>query len=161
MNFGLPAKERAKRLLSDIPLGDQETHTVCTLNPSRKTISAPVCSLKFDAASAFTLALSRPEVPNGSFVVFAFGTRQIPCAVIKDTKGVVSPVYDTRRDNDIRIPAALLDLRTYEGTPSQFQEFRVVLTEEQKASVNNRFFNCDDGHARGLRWLKGTQNQND
>jgi len=170
VDCGLPAKERARRLLADIPLGDKETHTVCTLNPVCKTISAP-----HPTKQVFELALRHPKVPNGSFVVYTFGTSQIPCAVIKNTKGVVRTVHNMRikelPDNrhldglSEQLSAmvreeifAILDLRSHEGTPLQFQEFTVVLTDEQK--VGNPFF-TEQGQARALRLLKGTQTEDD
>ncbi len=193
IDFGLANRARTPRLLTDtprgtkathsvctadIPLGDKETHTVCTLNPSKKTISVPDLSPEaFEPSRAFVLALSRPEVPNGSFVVFGFGGRQIPSAVIKDAKGVVRYLYDTRLIQQLQLEGykTMQDLRSREGTPLQYQEFKVVLTDDQRAGDGHfisdpvtwqlkwlnptQFFTYQ--HDRALRFLKGTQTEND
>jgi hypothetical protein len=158
VDFGLPAKERARRFLADIPLGDKTTYTVCTLNPYSKTITTP-----YPSSEVFQLALSRPEVPNRSFVVFTEeGNRQIPCAVIKNAQGVVRCVYDTRVVDGEDL-AVMLDLRACEGTSLQYQEFKEVLTEEARVKkvsrVGEPFLTFQQ--QRALRWLKGTQDGND
>ncbi len=123
IHLDLPEKERARIVTAEIPLGEEGKFNQCILSPVLKTIT-PVEQGSIDEMCL--LALHRPEVPNGSFVVYTNGNRQIPCAVIKNHEGVIVHIGDIRYPSD-QNKKIIAKLRAEKGTPSQFQEFKFIV----------------------------------
>jgi hypothetical protein len=145
----LPEKERARIVKAEIRLGEEGKFNQCILNPLTKKIT----QLEHGSIDEMCiLALQRPEVPNGSFVVYTHGGRQIPCAVIKNQEGVVVDVHDIRFPSD-QNKKIIAKLRAEQGTPSEFHEFKFIVhsTIEMRGLISSNM-------ERASKLLKGTTN---
>jgi hypothetical protein len=155
----LPAKERVQRqiLLTKtrynydfiLNLSIKEEHE-CILDLSKKTITLlKKCSLRW----LCEVVLGEPNIPNGSFIVYSYSPphekMHIPCVAIKSMRGTVSCI--TNLDWGPAIDT--LKLLEHEGNPSQFHEFKLILSEDDPFGLN---FLIYAGCERALRILKGT-----
>ena len=80
-----------------IPLGSRETNNQCVLDLYLRTIT--LIKPSDNAESACLLAAQHPKFLNCSFVVY-IGSKQVPDAIIKNARGVVSVVNDVMLPNE-------------------------------------------------------------
>jgi hypothetical protein len=118
----------------------------CVLDLRKKTITTPTMGSEIH----YTSAMNYPAIPKGSFVVYTYGTRCIPCAVIKNKAGLVKNIDDIRWENS---NPSVIEFRNFK---SQYIQIKSVVIDAK--SLGADFLAMQD--ARVLELLKNSTESN-